>query len=226
MHELLIEYMEQALEFEESGFIESAVVLYNKLLDLFPEETATILTEKAKMEFRNMLDKEALMDFIHAYTIEQDEELYHLILEAYLNPNKEMLQTKYQVNMALIQRYPFYWNDYNKDELDAYVLWSDESVICMVNLAEKAFGILQRRERMEQHQEEASFMMTDQLWESDILYYKEQMKLSRPLMDLELPYYLVYNKFFWQIFTQIAEIPELLLENRAVFLIGEQSLQN
>ena len=224
MNELMKKYLDKTFEFEASGYIDEAISLYTKLLDAFPNSAEMLLTEKAKMEFRNMRDKEALLDFIHAYAIDKNEELYDLILEAYLRPNKEQLEKQYQENLQLLRKYPFYKNDFDSDQPDVYILWMDEEVICMVNVQEKIFAILPFSGYEKREPEERIFMLVNQLWLSDILYCKEIMKQTEPLLDREIPYYLVYDRSYWMLFAQITDINELLTERRAVFLIGEQSL--
>lgn len=223
MNELMKTYLGKTFEFETNGCIDEAIDLYSELLDVFPDSKEILLTEKAKMEFRNLRDKEALLDFIHAYAIGRNQDLYDLILEAYLNPNIEQLEEQYQKNIQLLQKYPFYKNDFDSDQLNVYTIWMDEEVICMVNVDERAFAALPYCGYDEQEPEETIFMLINPLWLSEISYYKNIIKQKESLPNSEIPYYLVYDKNYWMLFVQIVDIKELLTEKRAVFLIGEQS---
>ena len=59
MDKLLAQYLDKMLEFEEQGHIGEALALSGKLLETFPENETELLLEKAKLEFRNRMDKEA-----------------------------------------------------------------------------------------------------------------------------------------------------------------------
>ena len=122
MEEVIIKYLNKALDFESKGYIDEAVALYDRLLVAVPDSVEIILTEKAKLEFRNMRDKEALLDFIQAYAVDRNEELYDLVIEAYLNPNRKMLEAQYQENLHILEKYPYYWNDFSLEEMELYVL--------------------------------------------------------------------------------------------------------
>lgn len=223
MEEVIIKYLNKALDFESKGYIDEAVALYDRLLVAVPDSVEIILTEKAKLEFRNMRDKEALLDFIQAYAVDRNEELYDLVIEAYLNPNRKMLEAQYQENLHILEKYPYYWNDFSLEEMELYVLWMDTEVICAVNVQEKAFAVLPHCGIEEQEQEDISFMLINQLYLSEICCYKDKIKKKQPFFDEEVPYYLIYDRNFWMLFAQTADLKELLKEKRVVFLIGRKS---
>ena len=52
MDEMWMRYFRKAMEFEEKGYMEEAIALCNKLLEVFADDTVEILIEKAKLEFR------------------------------------------------------------------------------------------------------------------------------------------------------------------------------
>ncbi len=67
MNELANRYLNKMLEFEEAGYVAEALELAEKVLAAFPDDRLPVLIEKAKLEFRNYLDRQALLDFIKAY---------------------------------------------------------------------------------------------------------------------------------------------------------------
>lgn len=220
MNDYLLKYVDKVLEYEERGFVDEAVYLCDKLIESVPDETEYLLTEKAKLEFRNHRDKDALLDFIRAYAITMDENLYHLILEAYLEPNKDELVKKYQENVRLLDTYPYYFYEADDGSLDLYVLWQDEEIICIVNTSEKTFGCLERKADHEQKQEEMSVMIVNCLWNDDLLAVEQMTRIQEPFMDMENPCYLVYDYSFWKLVLQVCDIEDLTKSKRVVFLIG------
>lgn len=225
MDERMIAYLDKALALEERGGSEEAILLCGKILEAFPECAEFILTEKAKLEFRNRKEKEALQDFIRAYSIHHNDEIYDLILEAYVLPKQEELWRQYQKNASLLQPYSFYKNDFDTDALDVYVLWMEQSCVYAVNMSEKKFFSVPRLEHPEQDRQEMPFMMINCLWQEDIFYYKEKTKTDQPFMDKENPFFLVYDRNYWMLFAQEANIEALISDKvkRMVLLIGEHS---
>lgn len=224
MSDNLLRYMDKVLEYEERGFVDEAVYLCDKLLGCFSEETEYLLVEKAKLEFRNHRYKDALFDFIQAYSIKMDVNLYNLILDAYLEPNLDALQKKYQENLSLLDNYPFYYHEFNEDALDLYVLWQDEEIVWLVNTSKKTFGCLERKVDYEQKQEEASVMIVDCLWNDDLLRVEQMTRTQSAFMDMENPYYLVYDYNFWKLVLQVCDLEVLTTSKRVVFLIGVNKL--
>lgn len=228
MDERIIKYLDKALDLEEMGCIDEAVALYEKMTEAFPEYREEVYTEKAKLEFRNMREKEALLDFLRAYAVHQNAELYELVLEAFLKPNLEELQERYQKNGKLLRDYPFYKNDFETDELDVYVLWMDAQLVVMVNVTEKSFGVIPYKKHGELEQQERSLMLISHLWLEDLFYYKDKTKKAEPFMDQEIPFYLVYNRNDWMLFAQITDIEKVIGDaiKRVVILAGEKSFRD
>lgn len=130
-------YLDKMLELEEQGKGEDAVVLGEKVLEVFPEERERILFELGKLKFRMRKDKEALLDFVDAYGISCNQEIYELILEAYLSPNQENCLELYEHNLELLKEYPYYENVYPEEEPRFFPIWQDEELLICVDCQEK-----------------------------------------------------------------------------------------
>ncbi len=220
MDEMWMRYFRKAMEFEEKGYMEEAIALCNKLLEVFADDTEEILIEKAKLEFRNRYEKDALLDFIEAFSLGRNESLYQLVLEAYLEPNREGLQKRYQENLQMLEEYPFYQNEFGGEDLDVYLLWQDEEILCMVNTVEKAFGIIKRQKWEEIEERQGVVLAANLLWLEDVLYYKGRVKTARRLLDMEVPCYLAYDRNLWMLFAQKEDLEPFVQERKAVFLVG------
>lgn len=225
MDQMVINYLEKALELEEKGYIDEAVLLCDKMKEAFPNDTEIILTEKAKLEFRNQRYKDALIDFIQAYTITQNGDIYDLVLATYLEPNLAELKERYQHNLELLRKYPFYKNDFDSEQLDIFVLWMDEQVLYAVDTSQKRFWAFPYIAHSGQEQQEISVMLLNGLWVSELLYFKNKTKKSEPFLDQEIPFYLVYDRIGWMLFAQAADLEFLLADEikRTVILAGENS---
>ena len=228
MDERIIKYLDKVLDLEETGCIDEAAALCEKIAEAFPEYTEEVYTEKAKLEFRNMREKEALLDFMRAYAVRRNADIYELVLEAYLWPDLDELQTRYQNNRTLLRSYPFYKNDFEAEELDVYVLWMDGQLLVMVNVTEKNFAVIPYKNRGAFGRQEISVMLVSQLWLADILYYKDKTKKAEPFMDQEIPFYLVYDRNDWMLFAQITDIEKVIGDavTRVVILAGEKSFRD
>lgn len=227
MNELLVTYLNKMLKYEEKGCINEAMILCDKLLETFPENAEDILTEKAKLEFRNMREKAALLDFIRAYEINRNIDLYELILEAYLNPNLEELDRRYKENMHILSSYHFYFNDYDENDLCVFALWQDEELICIVDINEKTFSIVVKGKLAELEAGEREILVINALSINEAEYFKDKVKKSESaaIIGAEVPCYLFFDYNIWMAFAQLDDITPLVTVEKVVLLVGEKSLR-
>ena len=55
MEDIIVQYLDKMLAFEEAGYVDEALKLSDKILETFKSDQAEILFEVAKMKFRNGL---------------------------------------------------------------------------------------------------------------------------------------------------------------------------
>lgn len=225
MDVLLIQYLDKMLEFEEAGYVVEALKLADKIMETFLEDRVDILFEKAKMEFRNGFDKEALLDFIKVYEFSEDREVYELILEAYYNANKDVLSKTFHNNIRCMEEYPHYRNQYQENMLDVVPIWQDEEILVYANIDVRQFRIYERQiKELNNLEKNQIAMMVNELWLNDIWMCENNCRIDPPFMDMNLPMYLVFDRDYWILFAQLYDIEPLLRKNRIVFLIGKQSV--
>lgn len=213
------------LKFEESGYIEEALQLGNKLLETFPENTNDILFEIAKMKFRAGKEKEALLDFITDYELSKDIEVYELILEAYYAPNQTYLTQNFLENQKLLETYSYYHTDFPELKMDIVPIYQDEESIICVNKEQKEF-LIQNRRKIQLPERDTVILFENELWLSDVLLCEEKSRMTdMKLLGLgaNIPVYLTYNESCWGIFLQLYALDKLLEIQRVIFLVGEQS---
>lgn len=226
MENQLVQYLDRITDLAESGYEDEAIRLANKLLEIFFDDKAIILFEKAKLEFQNGYDKEALFDFIAAYEQSGDQEIYELILEAYYVPNKDTFQQTFQKNIKCLKQYPHYRNDYEIEELEFAPIWQDEEILVCVDTSTGQFGTCERKREENLPEKNQTALMLNSLWMDDILLCEEKSGIQEHFMDMDVPMYLVFDKVFWMLFAQLYDLEPLLKKNRIVFLIGTQSVRN
>ncbi len=223
MDKLLAQYLDKMLEFEEQGHIGEALALSGKLLETFPENETELLLEKAKLEFRNRMDKEALLDFITVHEKTKDEALYELILEAYYMPNKSALEENYQINLKRLKEYPHY-REAEREEIVSLPIWKDDELIVYADSMNKYFTVNVRYVKEIAEEEDKAVMTVNEMWIEDIWRIEGSFCLSEPFLDMELPVYVVFDEKNWQLFLYLYDLKDLLKKNRIVFLVGKQGV--
>ena len=226
MSDLLGQYINKMLEFEEKGYLDEALELSNKMLDTFVEDKLEILFERGKLQFRNANYQEALTDFIYAYQISNDPEIYELVLEAYLYPNQENLILQYQENLKLLENYPHYKNEYpQEEELHFYPIFQNDQMVACVDTQSRTFEINHKQEIKNYPEHGNCYMMFNELWSEDILKCEEMCRILKPFLDINIPMYLVYDKLYWLLFLQLQDVTAFIESKRMVFLVGEKAFR-
>ncbi len=215
-------YLDKILELEESGDFVLAVALFDEAMKRMPAEEAFFLYERGKFQFRNANYQEALTDFIYAYQISNDPEIYELVLEAYLYPNQENLILQYQENLKLLENYPHYKNEYPQEELHFYPIFQSDEMVACVDTQSRTFAIDHRKEIKFYPEHDTCYMMFNELWSEDIIKCEEKSRLTEPFMDMNIPMYLVYDRLYWILSLQLYDFSGLIDTGRIVFLIGQK----
>lgn len=225
MDNLLIHYLNKMLEMEEGGYINEAIILADKICETFPEDRTTILLEKGKMEFRNGHEKKALIDLIKAYEISKNDEIFHLILEAYYLPNKLKMNTIFLKNKELLNNYPHYRNEDIDNISDILPIWQDDEDLIWIDYNEKNFIVNRRKIGVSKGiSKNEVILLANQLWLDVILECVKCSGIESPFLDEEYPIYLVYDRKSWILFMQIVDITALINIGRIVFLVGQQKI--
>ncbi len=224
MEDIIVEYLNKALYFEEVGFVEQALRLLDKVLETFESDRLEILLEKAKMEFRNGMEKEALLDFVIIYNTSENEEIYDIILEKYYLPNEEKLRDIYYGNMERLKTYSHYRNATDGKQKDIVPIWQDNEMLMYLNLNEKEFAVHKRVFKEIDEEKDQVLIVANELWMEDIVRFEESYRMSEVFMDEDLPIYFFYDKDYWVIFMQLYDLEKLIRKNRVVFLVGKLAL--
>ena len=221
MEDIIVQYLDKMLAFEEAGYVDEALKLSDKILETFKSDQAEILFEVAKMKFRNGLVKEALLDFIDIYGMTGSNEVYELILEAYYLPNKEEFHQVYCNNMQCLKKYPHYRNS-SEITIEIAPIWTDRKIIVFADLIKKKIYIQTRKIKKPEEEKDEILMVVNELWLEDILEFERCYHIGTEFMDMNLPLYLVYDQNYWGSFVQIYNLEELIGKKRIVFLVGEE----
>lgn len=225
MNTLVNQYLNKMLLMEEKGCVTEALQLINKIMQTFPEYRKEILFEKAKLEYRNNMDKNALIDLIMTFNLSEDQEIYQLILEAYYVPNKFILQETYQRNLELLKHYPYYMDIFEEVPRLYFPIWNDDKMLIYVNSSKKHFHIFERNLSDELPQPDQTIMMINEMWISTILQYENLNHIKSSFTDGEFPLYLFYDEIRWEIFLQLENVQQLIDRKRIVFFAGVTSMK-
>ena len=224
MDQLLARYLDKALDFEEAGYIEEALALLEKLPEAFSEKEEQVRLEKAKLEFRNRMDWDALLDFITVYEKTGGEDLYNLILEAYFQENEIMLKDNYNNNIQYLGKYPHYRGKCGDEKPRLIPIWQDKKVLVYADMGSRYFQVFCRKTKKPIKRQEKVIMAVNELWMEDIQIIERNFCLSSQFLDMEMPIYLAFDEAYWGLFLQLYDLKGLLEKNRVVFLVGEQGV--
>lgn len=225
MTEQMALFLDRMLEFEETGEGEAAIVLGEKIIEAFPEEREKVLLEIGKLKFRLGKEKEALLNFMNAYEESRNREIYELILEAYVLPNKESCMELYGHNLELLKDYPYYVNVYPKETQRFFPVWQDEELLVCVDILKENFAVDVRREIKELPKADTGYLIQNEMWQETIFSCEKSSRILTPFMDMEIPMYLVYDRVYWILFLQLYDLQELIGRGRIIFLVGTQSVE-
>lgn len=219
-------YLDRMLEFEERGDGEAAIALGEKIQGAFPECRESILLETGKLKFRLGRERDALLDLLKAYGVSRDGEIYDLILEAYLSPNREGFLETYRHNMKLLETYPHYRSAYPEEAEPRFLpIWQDDDLLLCVDILEKSFAKETRREAGELPKADEIYLMLNEMWMGTILSCEKNCRISEPFMDMDIPMYLAYDLAYWILFLQLYDLKRLMDMGRIVFLIGTEAVE-
>lgn len=223
MEKLLAQYLDKMLDFEECGFLEEALALSGELLEAFPEKRTEVLLEKAKLEFRNQMDKKALLDFVAVYEITKDNTLYELILEAYYAQNEKALKENYYNNLKYLEEYP-HFRGAKAGGIELLPIWQDDELVVCADSSNKCFTSYVRYRKEIVCGKDKAVMTVNELWIEDLWKIEESFRLSSVFLDMDLPVYAVFDDKYWHLFICLYDIKDLLNKNRIVFLVPERSM--
>ncbi len=179
--------------------------------------------EKAKLEFRNQMDKEALLDFISAYGITKDGSLYELILEAYYVQNERALEENYYNNLKRLKRYPHYRESEGEGK-ELLPIWKDDELIVYADRGNQCFTVNVRYVKEIVGKKDNAVMTVNEMWIEDICRIEESFCMNTPFLDMDFPVYVVFDEEYWKLFLRLYNIEGLLKKNRIVLLVGERSV--
>ena len=220
MDNIALPYLEKVFHLEEAGFVEEAFRLFDKVLEVFEDNDAEMLLEKAKMRFRNGYERDALFDFVSAYAESGRDDIYELILEAYYYPNKDGLRETLQKNVQYLEGYSHYRNDNKDEDIEVSPIWQDEEWLVYVDKKEKTFSICLRDKKEFDKKTEQVVMVINEIWMEDIICLEANIQIKYKLLNKDLPIYMVYDSNYWTVFLQLNDIKGLLEKNRILFIVG------
>ncbi len=223
--EQLAQYMEKAFIFEESGFLDEAVQLCNKCIQAFPEFKDDIELELAKMCFRNHRIEQALIRFIILYQKTGNQDIFDLILDSYYKINEMDLNTCYESNYRLLEKYDYYYGEQKKQKIRYYPLLINERVVYYFDRVAAEFHTIERCCINMQESDDNIYIAGNLLWEEDILNLEKMTRRAKRFLDAENALFLVYETEKWELLLQILDLKEMIEVGRIIFCNQIESLE-
>lgn len=220
MEELLKQYLEKAITFEENGYVEEAIQLCEKCMQTFPEFQNEILLEIAKMNYRNGNQEEALAQFLQLFQNTGNIALRDLILEAYYGVQSQEYNSRYQENCRRLKSYSHFYG--NRDRLEAgelcyYPVHVNENRIIFYDCREQMFDMVKRSQILIDESIDEVCLAENIVWMDDIMRLEKKTRNPHPFLDMENALLLVYQQKTWELLLQLLNLKELLELDRIVF---------
>lgn len=219
-------YINKAFEFEEKGCFEEAIQLCSKCRQAFPEYRNEISLEIAKMNYRNGREREALMQFLVLYRETGEIEVHDLILEAYYGVRQQEYEEQYRENCRRLEQYSHFYGKKGMPKLRYYPIWADQGCIWFYDSEERAFESVQRRNVIEKEAVDAVYLGYNLQWLEDILALEKMTRLQSPLLDMENPLLLLYQRSAWELLCQLIDLKELINFDRIIFYDDAKELED
>jgi len=226
MAEQLNQFLNKAFDFEEQGYVEEAIQLCEKCIQVFPEYENDIKLEIAKMIYRNGEKNLALSQFLTIYQETENSEIRDLILEAYYGEKEQEYEKNCQENWKRLETYPHFFGNAAPSEIRYYPIYQSQKEILFYDSIEQKFQIIERFKVVMENQNNMVCISNDLLWMEDILLLEKMTRKVDPFMDMENALLLVYHKETWDLLLQIFDLKHLIEFDRIVFYDSKDWLEH
>ncbi len=226
MAEQLNQFLNKAFDFEEQGYVEEAIQLCEKCIQVFPEYENDIKLEIAKMIYRNGEKNLALSQFLTIYQETENSEIRDLILEAYYGEKEQEYEKNCQENWKRLETYPHFFGNAAPSEIRYYPIYQSQKEILFYDSIEQKFQIIERFKVVMENQNNMVCISSDLLWMEDILLLEKMTRKVDPFMDMENALLLVYHKETWDLLLQIFDLKHLIEFDRIVFYDSKDWLEH
>lgn len=182
-----------------------------------------LLLKRAELLLRSDDIKASLMDYVAAYEVFHNRQIYELILEIYLKPIEKELKQTYERNQELLSAYPCKEGEMQEKDVKVHPLWMDDNILLYVNLEERTFSKIIRKGKQFDLKPGDICLFMNELWREDLIQYENACRVSEPSIGETTPFYLMYDRQYWLLFLQIMDLEELMSAGRVFFLAGRQN---
>ena len=227
MRQELQQLVEKAYRIEQLGDVNAALQALESIeVVTIDEEKLEILLEKAQMKFRNLMDKDALLDFISFYHQTNNQEVLQFILNAYYEPNKEYLEHKMKKNLDFLNKDIDYFSCCEEVETNIYLIWQDDDEIIAYLPQEQIFAIEKKEHREYNTQDNLFVIMFNELDEHNIrACMKAHEENAMRFLGMENAFYLYFEPTSFALFIQSVDIEKIYESDRLFFIVGAEALE-
>lgn len=225
MNRQLNQEMNRAFDMEESGHFEEAIRLCKNCIQDFPEYQSEIEIEIAKMNYRNGKEEVALLQLLQLYEEGDQQEILDFILEVFYCGYKKEYDRQYQENCSQLKEYAYFYGNMPDAEIRYYPIYAGEQNIWYYDSAESKFEVIKRGVFLMEEDMDSVCLSRNLLWAEDILKLEEHTRKKNPLMDMENPLLLVYDRDTWELLLQLLNLKDFMNFDRIVFYESQDWLE-
>lgn len=221
---------------DKKGRIAKRVFEFKRKLKESPNDSAPIIYDMAVFLFEEAYYEEALNYFINCFEIGyRKDELLSIILTTYYEPNIDEFRSRYNKNIEKLKKYPYInmnnilsfeqlkylFIPYSDTEFKVY----DKIINQFIFEIDLLRTTLSEDFQVKEQEKENVVFLEDCYNVSDIHKVLKMTRLDSPITWMKCPLYLYYNdaEILFPLL-QVIDFEEILLEERVVFLFGEEQL--
>lgn len=221
MDNVLQESLEKVRQLCEKGFIDDALPVLDRLMEICPGAADDLLYEKAVIEFQCGRAKDALFDFLRHYANTQSEEVLSIIM-SYSQVSENELKQRFDRNRDLLKDYPYIFGEIPHD-YTVKIIWKDEESAVIYDPIENHFHIFRYPTEDSNSYLEKSVLLVNVLSHNMIGWYIKACRESWSVAGRVVPVYVYYKKCCMEALLQCVELEDLLAYKKLVFFMDKES---
>lgn len=222
MDNVLQESLEKVKQLCEKGFIDDALPVLDRLMEICPGAADDLLYEKAVIEFQCGRAKDALFDFLKHYSNTQSDEVLSIIL-SYGKVSEKELSERFIRNKSLLKDYPYVYGEV-PSESEAKILWRDEECAVIYDTLERRIHTFVYPSEDSNSYSEDSVILVNVLAHYMTGWYAKACAESWSVAGRVIPVYVYYRRCCFDALLQCIDLEDLLALKKLVFIIGKESL--
>ena len=210
--------------FLSAGYINEALKMIGALEQAFPDKRIELSNLKAHILFNNGKKHDALMKWVEMLDEFGNDEAFAALVENFLRPNQKTNEEKYKKNYERVSEYDKCFGQINK-EPKWYVIEQNDNLIIALNEQERGIHTDKLIEYDYGKFENKPIFLEGAVFSEPINRIKELTHMPGITNGKDNGIVAAFTEWEWDCFMQIADLNEMLDDERLVLVIGEDAVK-